>query len=104
MTKHISYIDEIAADIHAVSPADNKPWDWLPLFRIYAVLALAKGESTTAEDVHNAYSAWASEHSPNLRSLVRFYALPEFVQKMDVPYMKAIHKVARRLRQEAPAP
>ncbi len=55
----MTYIDEIANDILArVDPAILPKSDVPRLFRIYAVLTLAKGTDVTAEDVHDAWAAW----------------------------------------------
>lgn len=102
MAVHTSYIDDIALAIHKEVEPLVAPEEDLPLYRLYAVLLLAKGEAVTDEDVHNAYSAWASEHQPDLRSLVPFGGLPEFVQQMDRPYTAAICAVARWLRPDLP--
>ena len=98
MTKQ-NYIDDYAEAIHNVAPPETEEWNWQPLYRYYAVLMLAKGEAVTDEDVHNAWAAWAAEHSPHSRSLVPFEALPQFVQDMDKPYTEAIHEVARLARE-----
>jgi hypothetical protein len=58
------YLDQITADIRSL--ADDGDGYTCPgaetLYRLYAVLCLAKGETVTAEDVHNAWSVWAAEH------------------------------------------
>lgn len=94
MTSDISYIDEIAIAIHQKAEPLAEPTEDLPLYRYYAVLLLAKGEAVTDEDIHNAYAAWACEYQPDLRSLVPFGALPEYVQQLDSPYTEAIRAVA----------
>ncbi len=91
----INYIDRIAIEI-SMAAGESVGLD-PPLYRLYAVLLLAKGEKVTDEDVHNAWSAWAAEYDPNHRSLVPFDTLPQFVQEMDGPYTAAIHQVARQL-------
>jgi hypothetical protein len=52
--------------------------DTKPLFRLYALLALTKGRSVTAEDVHNAWAAWmldqvrtTTRSSPSMRLMPR---------------------------------
>ena len=56
-----SYLDKIALEVRQVSDPDAAASDEdLSLYRIYAVLLLAKGEDVTAEDVHDAWAAWAS--------------------------------------------
>ncbi len=91
------YIDEIARDIYWESTTDPEPGGWYEdryLYRLYAVLALAKGAAVTNEDVHNAWSAWACEDNDTHRSLIPFYELEPRVQQLDEPYTKAIHRVA----------
>lgn len=60
------------------------------LFRIYAVLALAKGAAVTAEDVHNAWVAWMAELDPEHPALRRFAELDRGDQQEDAPYVEAI--------------
>ena len=91
-----NYIDQIAMDIHLKAEPGADTWLDLPLYRIYAVLALAKGEATTNEDVHNAWSAWASEYTPFHHSLIPFDELSEHIQQLDAPYTAAIHAVTRQ--------
>ena len=94
----VSYIDDIAQDIYTYAEGD---WVYpisersdADLYRIYAVLCLAKGQQTTARDVHNAWSAWTSSASPSHRSLIPFECLSTTVQALDMPYVQAIHRVA----------
>src|SRR5579884_3934624 len=55
----MNYIDELARAIRARVDLSILPRsDVDRLFRIYAVLALAKGSQVTARDVHNAWAAW----------------------------------------------
>lgn len=95
----VNYLDKIAAEIQRIAHPDAvPPDDDLPLYRQYAVLLLAKGQDVTAEDVHNAWAAWASEHDPESRNLLPFKELSIRSQRKDEPYVEAIHKVAERLR------
>lgn len=64
------------------------------LLRLYAVLACAKGRSTTREDVHDAWAAWASKHWPDHHSLVPFGMLSADTQAKDQEYVDAISKAA----------
>ena len=64
------------------------------LYRIYAVLALALGATTTLKNVHDAWSAWRVATVPNHRSLVPFDRLAPEVQELDAPYRDAIHRAA----------
>ena len=92
----MSYVDDLAAAIRgALSPELIPSGDTSTLFRIYAVLALAKGEDVVLEDVHDAWAAWMSGHDPGHRSLLPFADLPAEVQRADQPYVAAIRAVAR---------
>jgi hypothetical protein len=95
----LSYIDEIADAIRVqVEPGLVPTRDVDPLFRIYAVLALSKGERVTLEDVHDAWSAWMAGKDPGHRSLRPLAELPLDVQDADRPYLAAIRTVARDRR------
>ena len=92
----MSYVDELAAAIRdALLPELIPSGDTSMLFRIYAVLALAKGEDVVLEDVHDAWAAWMSGHDPDHRSLLPFAELPAEIQFADQPYLVAIRLVAR---------
>jgi hypothetical protein len=94
----LNYLDLIAAEIQRTAdPESTPPDEYLPLYRQYAVLLLAKGELVTAEDVHNAWAAWASDHEPESRHLVPFKELSLKLQDKDQPYVEAIQAVARHL-------
>ena len=90
----MSYIDEIADRINAELDSEPLSDEWRPLYRIYAVLALAKGTDTTLRDVHDAWSAYTAGTRPDHRSLIPFDDLTEDVQRLDTPYRDAIHSVA----------
>jgi len=95
----VNYLDKIAAEIHHTADPDALPPDEdLPLYRLYAVLLLSKGKDVTAEDVHNAWVAWASDHEPESQNLLPFKELSLRVQRKDDPYVEAIQKVAARMR------
>lgn len=88
----MNYIDRMAAEVRARVPPDQLPdGDTAPLFRLYAVLALAKGQATTAEDVHNAWSAWMAGTDPEHESIVPFAALSSDVRREDEAFVRAIH-------------
>jgi hypothetical protein len=92
----LSYIDELAAAIRGALPPNLIPsGDTSALFRIYAVLALVKGEDVGLEDVHDAWAAWMSGHDPEHRSLIPFRDLSGEVRRSDRPYVDAIRAVAR---------
>ena len=71
------------------------------LYRLYAVLARAKGLETTAEDVHDCWSAWMAEEMPDHRSLRPFEQLSERVQQMDETYVYAIRRACGASHNEA---
>jgi len=92
----VSYIDEIAAAIaRRIPPALVPEGDTGSLFRIYAVLALAKGPRVVLEDVHDAWAAWMSAQNPEHQSLKPLAELAPDVQQSDLPYLDAIRSVAQ---------
>ena len=92
----MNYIDEIAGAIRCLIPPALIPdGDTTGLFRIYAVLALAKGERVLLEDVHDSWAAWMSGQDPEHRSLKPFGVLAPEVRESDRPYLDAIRAVAR---------
>src|SRR6266511_1001358 len=94
-----SYLDKIAAEIRRTADPEAAASDEdLPLYRLYAVLLLAKGQDVMAEDVHNAWAAWASEHEPESRNLLPFKELSLRVQRKDQLFVDVIHQVAKVMR------
>lgn len=61
------------------------------LYRIYAVLALAKAPHVSNEDVHDAWVAWQLGIDPAHRSIKPFHELAPDVQDMDASYAAAIN-------------
>lgn len=95
----MNYVDLLATEIQRM--AESKvvlPDDDASLYRLYAVLLLAKGQEVTAEDVHNAWVAWASDHEPDNRSLRPFKELSLETQRKDDRFVEAIHQVAANMR------
>jgi hypothetical protein len=92
----LSYIDDVADAIRRrLSPDLLPPGDTASLFRLYALLVMAKGEQATLGDVRDAWSAWMSgvdPHHPSLRPLAELSAE---IQRADEPYLAAIQDVAR---------
>ncbi|HVA18942.1 MAG TPA: hypothetical protein VMU55_02065 [Solirubrobacteraceae bacterium] len=80
----------------AVPPNALPDEDTSSLFRIYAVLLLAKGQQVTREDVHNAWVAWMLERGETHESTVPFAELSAQTQAEDSPFMLAVRTVARR--------
>lgn len=94
----MNYLDELAERIRAnVSPDALPSGDTRPLFRLYAVLALAKGEQVTSRDVHNAWAAFMAQQDPDHESLVPFDELDSDTRDEDTPYVLAIREAARAL-------
>lgn len=96
-----TYIDEVARRIAEAEEGGTLDYDNeldRPLCQLYALLALAKGEEVTAEDVHDAWAIWTlgcrvTSHP----SLVPFEELDPEIRALDEPYVEAIRKVAREL-------
>ncbi len=97
----MTYLDAVAEEIRGAVPAGVLPdEDMSDLFRMYAVLMLAKGEAVTREDVHNAWVAWKESTGEEHESMVPFADLPLGTQGEDSPFVLAIRSVARKLQQE----
>jgi hypothetical protein len=64
------------------------------LIRLYALLALVKGEQATLADVHDAWAIWRDQTRPDHRSIVPFDELTPETQELDRPYMEVIRAVA----------
>jgi hypothetical protein len=93
----LNYIDALADAIREQVPPDLVPdGDTTVLFRIYALLALVRGDGVQCEDVHDAWSAWISASDPGHPSVVAYADLTPDVQAADAPYAEAIRAVARR--------
>jgi hypothetical protein len=107
----MSYITEVADAIRSeVDPRLVPEGDTASLFRLYAVLALAKGTAVTPEDVHNAWAAWMSGNDPTHASIQPFDALSPTVQREDAPSWTAFARwphashLATRSRSPDPMP
>ncbi len=73
----MNYIDEHAEAVREAIPDDAMPQgDTTELMRLYALLALSKGATATAEDVHNAWAVWMSSKEADHPSLKPFEELP----------------------------
>lgn len=68
------------------------------LTRLYAVLALTKGTTTTMQDVHDAWAVWRADTRPDHPSIRPFAELSPDVQELDRRYMDAIRQVAAEVR------
>lgn len=93
----MTYLDALADEIHrAVVPDALPDEDTSSLFRIYAVLLLAKGQEVTRGDVHNAWVAWMLDKGQPHESMIPFATLPAETKDEDSPFVLAIRAVARR--------
>jgi hypothetical protein len=91
-----TYIERIAQRIRDEVPEHLVPDGEVDsLFLIYAVLALAKGPSVTARDVHNAWAAWMATTHPSHMAIRPFDDLPDETQSEDEPFVIAIRAAAR---------
>lgn len=91
------YLNDIAHAIRDEVPKTALPeGTTLALFRLYAVLLLAKGDEVTREDVHNAWVAWMASQDADHDALVPFSELDSEMQAEDTPFVAAIRAVARR--------
>lgn len=94
----MNYLDELGARIRAQVPrADLPDENTHGLFRIYAVLLLAKGTAVTPEDVHNAWVAWMAGLDADHEALVPFEDLDPAIASDDEPFADAIRIVAKAL-------
>jgi hypothetical protein len=93
----VTYLDELAAEIERQVPPDVLPeGDTTLLFRLYALLVLAKGQAVTARDVHNAWAVWMQESDPAHDSIRPFDELGAETQAADEPFVEAIKAAAKR--------
>jgi hypothetical protein len=96
----VTYIDQLAAAIRAETPPDRLPEDQDgidDLFRLYALLALVKGESVTTRDVHDAWAVWmANRGEGDHGSVVPFDGLTTETQAEDEPFVFAIRRAVEQ--------
>jgi hypothetical protein len=93
----VTYLEAVASEIEAEArPGEAPDSDMRDLFLAYAVLAHAKGEGTTAPDVHDAWVAWMLGRGQSHRSMVPFSELAPDVQREDDQFVEAIRHVARK--------
>lgn len=95
----MTYLEALAAAIRSEVAESIVPPDSQSLFLIYAVLARAKPDGVTPEDVHDAWVAWMTGRGESHESMVPFDELPPDVKAEDVPFVEATNAVARRGRQ-----
>lgn len=90
----MTYLDHLAVRIRDQVPEAQRGEMELGLFRLYAVLALAKGRAVEPRDVHNAWAAWMQERDPDHDALRPFDQLDGETQDADLPFVAAIRAVA----------
>lgn len=81
-------IDAVNAELPDLDPE---------LARLYALLALTTGITTSLEDVHDAWAVWRDRTDPGHRSIVPFGRLTSETQELDRPYMEGILRAVRRI-------
>ena len=98
----MTYLDQLGERIKAGVPEDVLPkGDTSDLFRLYALLALAKGDEVDAEDVHNAWAVWMMGRDPEHESIRPYAELDERTRRSDDPYVVAIREAAAGLAPES---
>jgi len=91
----VNYLAVDAARIRAGLPESASVSDGADeLFLLYAVLMRAKGVDVTAENVHDAWSAWMLGIDPKHESLVPFEELDAATRAEDSPFLLAIRRAA----------
>jgi hypothetical protein len=98
----MNYVEQLAADIYVTVHGCPMPDSERLLYLFYAGLALAVGTAATAEQVHDAWSAWACWQQDEHPCLRPFDELAPYVRKHDEPYADAIRTVmARRAKRHS---
>ncbi len=96
----MNYLLEIASRIKAEVPESLLPdSETRNLFILYALIALSRGTSVTAEDVHNAWNAWMLLRGENHPSMVPFEELSKNKKEEDNPFLEAIRRVVAQFNQ-----
>lgn len=92
------YLSALAAEIQREVPAEARPAEphTFRLFRMYAVLALAKASAVTVEDVHHAWVAWMADLESDHPAMKPFGSLRPEEQRQDKPFLAAIQVVVSR--------
>jgi hypothetical protein len=95
----MNYLVAIANHIQSKLEASLIPDQGDParLFRLYAVLALAKGEAVSLADVHNAWVAWMTDYDPKHTAIRPFDELDRKTALSDEPFRRAVAATAREL-------
>jgi hypothetical protein len=99
----MNYVERLAEEIHAAVHDGPMPESERLLYLFYAGLALAVGTSATAEQVHDAWSAWACWQRPEHPCLRPFADLAPPIRRRDESYADAIRTVMARRAGYAPS-
>jgi hypothetical protein len=91
----MNYIDEARIRLRIELPGIDDD-----LLDLYVLLILTRGQNTTLEDIHDAWSVWRSRTQPDHRSVVPFKELAPDVQELDRKYAKAVIYVALTIGQK----
>lgn len=101
-----TYLEQIAAQIRVALKEEDvvAPDDTPELFVLYALLAKLRGTGVSAEDVHDAWSAWKILSGEPHAAVVPYKDLDQATQARDEPYAAAIRRVASTIpADESPA-
>ena len=94
----MTYLSDVADEIMRELPPDLVPSEGAgDLMLLYAVLCLAVGQAVTAENVHDAWTAWMTARGQEHDSMVPFQELSRHVLGEDEPFVSATRRVAPRL-------
>lgn len=94
----MTYLDDLGTRIRSALPQRvEAPPASDGLFRLYAVLARAKGATVSSSDVHDAWAAWIQVQDPSHPSLVPYDELDSDTQAEDDEYVDAIRRVSADL-------
>lgn len=93
----MTYIDDVRREFRARCSMGDRT----QLEDLYVFLALVKGEETTLEDVHDAWSVYMSRMKPDHFSVKPFGQLAPSVQALDGKYAGAIVATGQALRLHA---
>lgn len=88
-TETPNYVHQARADLQERLPGISGA-----LADLYTLLALVKGQDTTLEDVHDAWSVWKDRIRADHHSLIPFKDLAPAVQELDGKYRDAIAQTA----------
>lgn len=94
----MTYVDEIASAIRAnLDPTALPDGETDELFRLYALLVLALGDTVEPPDVHDAWVIWMSGIDPLHPALVPFEELDRDTAASDRPFVEAIRRTAHAI-------